>query len=180
MKVKIYSNKKLKEVKYFTSSSFKDSRGEIWTTWDNVYSSKLRFNLDKFTTSKKSVLRGFHCDTKSWKLVTCIRGKILSVIVDYRPKSKNYLKFTSIIMSDKNKKSVKFLKDYIKNYDELNIQENMTAAIIIPDKDIIPGAETLSPAYIVFENYEKILNWNRSLRFALAVCTLKENFKNEI
>jgi dTDP-4-dehydrorhamnose 3,5-epimerase len=106
MKVKIYSNKKLKEVKYFTSSSFKDSRGEIWTTWDNVYSSKLRFNLDKFTTSKKSVLRGFHCDTKSWKLVTCIRGKILSVIVDYRPKSKNYLKFTSIIMSDKNKKSV--------------------------------------------------------------------------
>ena len=53
-------------------------------------------------------------------------------------------------------------------------------AIIIPDKDIIPGAETLSPAYIVFENYEKILNWNRSLRFALAVCTLKENFKNEI
>ena len=30
-------------------------------------------------------------------------------------------------------------------------------AIIIPDKDIIPGAETLSPAYIIFENYEKIL-----------------------
>ena len=106
MKVKIYSNKKLKEVKYFTSSSFKDSRGEIWTTWDNVYSNKLRFNLDKFTTSKKGVLRGFHCDTKSWKLVTCIRGKILSVIVDYRPKSKNYLKFTSIIMSYKNKKSL--------------------------------------------------------------------------
>ena len=54
------------------------------------------------------------------------------------------------------------------------------AAIIIPDKDIIPGSETLAPAYIVFENYEKILNWNRSLRFALAVCTLKENFRNEI
>jgi len=29
-------------------------------------------------------------------------------------------------------------------------------------------------------SYEKILNWNRSLRFALAVCTLKESFKNEI
>ena len=29
-------------------------------------------------------------------------------------------------------------------------------------------------------NYEKILNWNRSLRFALAVCTLKNYFKNEI
>tara|TARA_B100001057_G_C22845511_1_gene948884 strand:+ start:140 stop:1135 length:996 start_codon:yes stop_codon:yes gene_type:complete len=80
----------------------------------------------------------------------------------------------------KNKKKVKFLKRYIKNYDDLNIKDNFKAAIIIPDKDIIPGAETLSPAYIVFENYEKILNWNRSLRFALAVCTLKESFKNEI
>ena len=80
----------------------------------------------------------------------------------------------------KNKKKVSFLKKYIKDFDKLNIKSNSMAAIIIPDKDIIPGAETLSPAFIVFENYEKILNWNRSLRFALAVCTLKESFKNEI
>ena len=79
-----------------------------------------------------------------------------------------------------NKRKVNFLKKYIENFNDLNIKDNLNAAIIIPDKDIIPGAETLSPAYIVFENYEKILNWNRSLRFALAVCTLKENFKNEI
>ena len=79
----------------------------------------------------------------------------------------------------KNKKKLNFLKKYIKNYD-LKIKDNLVAAIIIPDKDIIPGSETLSPAYIVFENYEKILNWNRSLRFALAVCTLKESFRNEI
>ena len=80
----------------------------------------------------------------------------------------------------KNKKDVSFLKRYIKNFEDLDIKNNPKAAIIIPDKDIIPGAETLSPAYIIFENYEKILNWNRSLRFALAVCTLKESFKNEI
>ena len=79
-----------------------------------------------------------------------------------------------------NKKNFNFLKKYIKNHESLDIKENLLAAIIIPDKDIIPGAETLSPAYIIFENYEKILNWNRSLRFALAVCTLKESFKNEI
>ena len=80
----------------------------------------------------------------------------------------------------KNKKRINFFKKYIRNFDDLKIQENLNTAIIIPDKDIIPGAKTLSPAYIVFENYEKILNWNRSLRFALAVCTLKESFKNEI
>ena len=59
-----------------------------------------------------------------------------------------------------------------------NIDNNMIASIITPDKDIIPEAQNLEPAYIVFENYEKILQWNRSLRFALAVCTLKEKFEN--
>ena len=75
----------------------------------------------------------------------------------------------------KNKSS--FSKKVYKDFDKITIKENLMAAIIIPDKDIIPGAETLSPAYIVFENYEKILNWNRSLRFALAVCTLKKVLK---
>ena len=79
-----------------------------------------------------------------------------------------------------NKKSFNYFKKYIKNYENINITKNFNAAIIIPDKDIIPGAETLSPAYIIFDNYEKILNWNRSLRFALAVCNLKDSFKNEI
>ena len=79
-----------------------------------------------------------------------------------------------------NKKKVKYFKKYIENFDELKIDTNLEAAIITPDIDIIPGANTYTPAYLVFANYEKVLNWNRSLRFALAVCTLKNNFKNEI
>ena len=61
-----------------------------------------------------------------------------------------------------------------------NTFDNLNTAIITPDKDIIPDAENLSPAYIVFNNYEIILKWNRSLRFSLAVCTLKDKFKNEL
>jgi membrane-bound lytic murein transglycosylase B len=80
----------------------------------------------------------------------------------------------------KNKKNVKFFKKYIENLNELDIDNNLLAAIITPDKDIIPGSNTYTPAYLVFNNYEKILNWNRSLRFALAVCTLKNSLKNEI
>ena len=79
-----------------------------------------------------------------------------------------------------NKKTVKFFKKYIKNSDQLNVNNNLLAAIITPDIDIIPGSNTYQPAYLIFSNYEKILNWNRSLRFALAVCTLKNNFKNAI
>jgi membrane-bound lytic murein transglycosylase B len=80
----------------------------------------------------------------------------------------------------KNKKKVKYFKKYIKNFNDLKIDHNLEAAIITPDKDIIPGSNTYTPAYLVYSNYEKVLNWNRSLRFALAVCTLKNNFKNEI
>ena len=79
-----------------------------------------------------------------------------------------------------NKKKLVFFSKYINDFDKVKIHQSLKAALIIPDKDIIPGANTYSPAYIVFENYEKILTWNRSLRFALAVCTLKNNFKNEI
>ena len=80
----------------------------------------------------------------------------------------------------KNKKNAKFFKQYIKNPEKLNDKNNILAAVITPDKDIIPGSNTYTPAYLIYENYEKILNWNRSLRFALAVCTLKNKFKNEI
>ena len=47
-------------------------------------------------------------------------------------------------------------------------------------KEIVENANKLSPAYLVFNNYELILKWNRSLRFALAVCTLKDKFSNEL
>jgi membrane-bound lytic murein transglycosylase B len=80
-----------------------------------------------------------------------------------------------------NKNKFKLLKKYLINEDSFNVvDENLIASIITPDKDIIPDAQNLDPAYIVFENYEKILQWNRSLRFGLAVCTLKEKFKNAL
>ena len=80
-----------------------------------------------------------------------------------------------------NKKKLKYFKKFINNNENLNfLDENINVAIITPDKDIVPDAETLEPAYIVFDNYEIILKWNRSLRFALAVCTLKDKIKNEL
>ncbi len=80
-----------------------------------------------------------------------------------------------------NKKKLSYFKRYINDYEKLSfIDENLKVAIITPDKDIVANAETLSPAYIVFDNYEIILKWNRSLRFALAVCTLKDKIRNEL
>jgi len=79
-----------------------------------------------------------------------------------------------------NKKKLLYFKKYIHNYNEIDLNKNILAAIVTPDKDIIPEAENLSPAYLIFSNYELLLKWNRSLRFALAVCTLKNEIKNAL
>ena len=77
-----------------------------------------------------------------------------------------------------NKNKFEVLKQYIQDKESYFIDKDLIGSIITPDKDIMPNAENLEPAYIVFENYEKILQWNRSLRFGLAVCTLKDKFEN--
>jgi len=90
---------------------------------------------------------------------------------------KNILNTSAKKLHSKNK--FKDLKKYIINYEDKNINDDLIAVIITPDKDIVPNSNNLEPAYIVFENYEKILQWNRSLRFGLAVCTLKDMLENE-
>tara|TARA_Y100001970_G_scaffold292907_1_gene436539 strand:- start:5249 stop:6244 length:996 start_codon:yes stop_codon:yes gene_type:complete len=80
----------------------------------------------------------------------------------------------------KNKKTLKKIKKYIKNSDNIKFNEKLMVGIITPDKDIVENSKLLEPAFIVFNNYELILKWNRSLRFGLAVCNLKNRFKNEL
>ncbi len=79
----------------------------------------------------------------------------------------------------KHERKVKYLKNYIKNSTFLDKYDNLTAAIVTPDAEIVENANKLKPAYIIFNNYKLILKWNRSLRFSLAVCTLKNSFENE-
>ena len=59
------------------------------------------------------------------------------------------------------------------------IDDKNKAALVIPDLAVSEGSED-SPAFLVFENYEKILKWNRSLRFGVTICTLANMIKNEI
>ena len=57
------------------------------------------------------------------------------------------------------------------NYDGTELKSDLKAALILPD------GKTNTPTYLVFENYEKILKWNRSLRFGISVCTLANKIK---
>tara|TARA_B100000029_G_scaffold267004_1_gene262829 strand:- start:8169 stop:9167 length:999 start_codon:yes stop_codon:yes gene_type:complete len=80
----------------------------------------------------------------------------------------------------KYKKKLSFYKKYIKNFNNTLGDDNEIVAIITPDKEIVENSNLFSPAYVIYNNYEIILKWNRSLRFALAVCTLKDKFKDEL
>ena len=65
----------------------------------------------------------------------------------------------------------KWKKKGVIGFEGDDMKSNHKAALILPD-----GKEG-SPAYLVFSNYEKILKWNRSLRFAISVCTLANKIK---
>ena len=101
----------------------------------------------------------------------------------YKVKLKSNIPHKYLNISAKNihsTKKVNYLKKYIENADILNNYDNLNSAIITPDAEIVENPDMLSPAYIIFDNYKLILKWNRSLRFALAVCTLRDKFKNEL
>ena len=80
----------------------------------------------------------------------------------------------------KHKRKFKYYKKYIREFENLNIGDNVKVAVITPDSDIVKDNNKLKPAYLVFPNYDRVLKWNRSLRFAIAVCTLKNKFENEL
>jgi len=79
-----------------------------------------------------------------------------------------------------NKEKISFFKKFIVDFDNYNFDNDEIVGIITPDQDIVENSDDLKPAFIVFNNYELILKWNRSLRFALAVCNLKNKFLNEL
>jgi len=65
----------------------------------------------------------------------------------------------------------KWKKVGIVNYDGTDLNSDLKAALVLPD------GKPDTPAFLVFENYEKILKWNRSLRFGISVCTLANMIK---
>lgn len=91
----------LNSIKIFKGDNFHDRRGYIWTSWSEK-KIPIKFKHDKFATFKKNVLRGFHWDDKTWKLMSCPFGEILLVIVNCKKNSKQYLKHTSFKISHKN------------------------------------------------------------------------------
>lgn len=92
---------KIKTVKIIKLDQFKDFRGKYIETFNKKKYQKnfgINFVQDDFSYSKKNILRGFHGDGGTWKLFTCVGGKIQFAVINFNKKDKNYLKNFSIIL----------------------------------------------------------------------------------
>ena len=168
-KIKIYDdNNNL----YNFSMSFQGSADDNYIHSSSDYNTDDEINLKSYDDSFASAANyinklGWNPDEPCYLKVD-LKDNIPISLLNYSAKSIT------------NKKKLKDMKKYIKNSDSITFNDNLIVAIITPDKEIVENPNPLHPAFIVFKNYELILKWNRSLRFGLAVCTLKNKFKNAL
>ena len=104
------SKTKLKGVLLITPDIFQDFRGKFVETYnEELYRQKginVKFVQDDISVSKKNVLRGIHGDSKTWKLLSCLYGKLYFVVVSCDISSKDFGKSQSFILSEANRNQV--------------------------------------------------------------------------
>ena len=64
------------------------------------------FIQDDISTSYRNVLRGIHGDSKTWKLVSCLKGSFYLVVVNNDSSSLQFGKWEGFTLSDVNRKQV--------------------------------------------------------------------------
>jgi len=101
---------KLENVLLIKPDIFEDFRGRYIETYNekkyneifSKYNINIKFVQDDISVSTKHVLRGIHGDKKTWKLISCLKGKIYVVIVNCDKESKEFGKWESFILSESN------------------------------------------------------------------------------
>ncbi len=109
--------------------SFIDSRGSFTKFFSQAVFNELDLSLDIqeqfYTFSKKDVIRGMHFQTPPFdheKLVTCVQGRVLDVVLDLRKSSINYGKFESCIMDARNNSILFIPKGFAHGF--LSLEDN--------------------------------------------------------
>ena len=143
-------NTKFEGLKIISHRRNSDSRGSLRETFNKKFIKWDDLVFDYATISTKNVLRGFHFHYThpQVKYVSVIKGKILDCVVDFRKKSKKFGKSFSIILSEKNCKSLYIPRGFAHayySYENLNImyyrlsdyyKPNCESGIIWNDKDL--------------------------------------------
>ena len=83
--------------------SFSDHRGKYTETYnEEAYKSSginVDFIQDDISFSKRNVLRGIHGDGETYKLVSCLHGSFLLIVVNNDKESEEYKKWITFNLS---------------------------------------------------------------------------------
>ncbi|MBV8689019.1 MAG: dTDP-4-dehydrorhamnose 3,5-epimerase [Candidatus Eremiobacteraeota bacterium] len=94
------------EVKAIEPDVFSDTRGYFQEAFSKAKYAALgieeTFVQDNISYSHKDVLRGMHYDARMAKLVYVVAGRIFDVVVDVRPESPTFKRWTAIELSSQN------------------------------------------------------------------------------
>ena len=98
---------KIKDLLILKQKNNFDKRGSLRETFSKKILKK-KFIFEYCTTSKANALRGFHFQYKyqQAKYVSVLKGKILDYVIDLRKNSKTFGKSFSVVLSQKNCKSI--------------------------------------------------------------------------
>ena len=92
------------------STIFEDFRGTYVETYNKrLYDEAgidVKFVQDDISTSSKHVLRGIHGDSQTWKLVSCLYGRLYLVVVNCDVGSDQFARWESFVLSDRNRAQV--------------------------------------------------------------------------
>ncbi len=105
---------KFKGLKILQGKTHLDSRGAFREIFLKNKTKSFQSVFWCMSKSKKNVVRGLHIQKKinQAKYVSVIKGKIFDVVLDLRIKSKTFGKCFTVILSDKNSKSLYIPKGF--------------------------------------------------------------------
>ena len=98
---------KFKDLLVIKNNRYDDSRG-YFKELTREYELNKKFPFVVMSYSKKNVIRGLHIQTKNpqGKFISVLKGKIFDVALDLRKKSKTFGQVFTVILSEKNSKSL--------------------------------------------------------------------------
>ena len=100
---------KFEQAKLLEIPVFRDFRGDYVETYNmNLYQilNVPPFIQDSFSTSRKDVLRGFHGDAATWKLIQVVSGEVYEVIVDLNKGSKTYQQWEAFHIGERDRRQL--------------------------------------------------------------------------
>jgi len=106
----IVEKTKLDRVLLIKLDGFEDHRGEYLELYnEEIYKSQgidINFVEDDISIATRGVIKGIHGDDRTWKLISCLHGKFYLVVINYDEQSKDFRKWESFVLSDRNKHQV--------------------------------------------------------------------------